>query len=485
LYRSASRRSHTKVDEHSYKVPAIGGTGDHESIDVEVEASGRPEVDTYPREAGNQDDPISPQTRPSKIDATAPQSQSSTKIFGPASPKLDAIAINVEAAKSPNLASTEQQTGRVLVPSSSPVIDETTANTETEAQSHDANDDVESAVEPPGSDEGSDPIEPEPTQPLVDRPSRSPDPIPRGLTLVSDQQSRRSKRLANRRSSVSISGAALVPLTQVRRRVTKLLENPVQSAKEENGVIRNDAEEAPREKSVQKQVRKSGNKPVRSATPQSDGSGDDTSPSVAREDGSPISPVKRTNLPPSEQTKSNNPPVIDDPGTNSQGPLRKLSQSTSGAEKKTPGVTGRVLVPSQRKKGSSQPLFIPGSSQVPRHPSPSPSGSENESEMAASSLPRKTPTKSTPGSSSQFRRLTDLTSNDILFSKTKTAPRQFKNTPSAKVQLRFDASDDGEDDDESSSSSDDRVPSSHIPRERRAGASMRKKGHGLSSLGDK
>jgi hypothetical protein len=250
-------------------------------------------------------------------------------------------------------------------------------------------------------------------------------------------------------------------------------------------VIRNDAEEAPREKSVRKQVRKSGNKPVRSTAQQSDDSGDDTSPSVAREDGSPISHVKRTNLPPSEQTKSNTPSVIDEPRTNSQGPLGKLSQSTSGAEKKTPGLTGRVLAPSPRKKGNTQPLFIPGSSQVPRHSSPSPSGSESESEMAASLLPRKTPTKSTPRSSSQFRRLTDLTSNNILFSKSKAAPRQFKNTPSAKVQLRFDASDDGEDDDESSSSSDDRVPSSHIPRERRAGGSMRREGRGLSSLGDK
>jgi hypothetical protein len=51
------------------------------------------------------------------------------------------------------------------------------------------------------------------------------------------------------------------------------------------------------------------------------------------------------------------------------------------------------------------------------------------------------------------------------------------------VQPRFDASGDGEDDDESSSSSDDGSgPSSHIPRERRAGAAMRKRG--LSSLGD-
>jgi hypothetical protein len=406
---------------------------------------------------------------------------------------LDATAIDVEAAKSPNLAS---RTGRVLIPSSSPVIDGATADNETEAQSH-ANDDVESAAEPPGGDEGSDPIEPEPTQPLVDRP-RSTDPVPRGHQRrasrtvlnpppMSDQQSRRSSRLANRPCSVSNSGATLVPLTQVRRRMTSALEKSVQST-EENGVIRNDAEEAPREKSVRKQVRKSGNKPVRSTVQQSDDSDDDdTSPSVAREDGSPISHVKRTNLPPSEQTKSNNPSVIDEPRTNSQGPLGKLSQSTSGAEKKTPRLTGRVLVPSQRKKGGTQPLFIPGSSQVSRHPPPSPSGSENESEMAASLLPRKTPTKSTPRSSSQFRRLTDLTSNDILFSKTKTALRQFKNPPSVTAQPRFDvtSSDDGEDDDESSSSSDDRVPSSHIPRGRRAGASMRRKGHGLSSLGDK
>jgi hypothetical protein len=480
---SASRRSHTKVDEHSYKVPAIGGTGDHESTDAEVEASGRPEVDTYPCEAGNQGHPISSQTGPTKIDATAPQSQSSTTIFGPPSPKLDDTAINVE---SPDLAS---RTGRVLVPSSSPVIDGTTANNETEAQSHDANDDVESTVEPPGSDEGSDPIEPEPTQPLADRPSRSTDPVPRGHQRrasrtvlnpppVSDQQSRRSSRLANR--SVSNSGAALVPLTQVRRRMTSAFEKA-----EEAGVIHNDVEEAPREKSVRKEISKSGNKPVHSTAQQSDDSGDGTSPSVAREDGSPTSHVKRTNLPPSEQTKSNNPSVIDEPRTNSQGPLGKLSQSTSGAEKKTPRLTGRVLVPSQRKKGSTQPLFIPGSSQVPRHPSPSPSGSENESEMAASLLPRKTPAKSTPRSGSQFRRLTDFTDNGGLFSKTKTALRQFKNTPSVKTQLRFDASDDGEDDDESSSSSDDRVPSSHIPRERRAGASMGRKGRGLLSLGDK
>ena len=468
-------------------------TGDQESIDAEVEVSDRPEVDTYPHEAGNQDHSISTQTGPRKFDATTPQSQSSTKIFGSASPKLDTTAINVEAAKPHELASTEQLTGRVLVPSSSPVIDGTTGNTETEALSQGANDDVESAVEP-GGDEESDPIEPEPTQPLADRPSRSTDSLQRGhqrrasstaLTTppLFDQPSRRSNRIANRQSS---SGATLFPLTQVRRRITSVLEKPVQSAKEENGVIRNDAEEAPREKGVRNQVRKPGMKPLRSTARQPDYSGDDTSPSVAREDGSPISHVRRTSLPPSEQTKSNAPSVIDGSRSSNQGPLEKLSQSTSRAEKKMPLLTGHVLVPPRRKKGNIPPLFIPGSSQVPRHPSPSSSGSENESEEMTASLPMKTPTKSMPPNGSQFRRLTDLTSNGVLFSqpKPKSALR-FKDTPSVKEQLRFDASDDGEDDDESSSSSDDIVPSSHIPRERHVGASRGRKGRGLSSLGDK
>jgi len=492
MYRSPSRRSHTKVDEHSYKVLAIGETDGHGSIDAEVKGSVRPEVDAYPRETGNQDHPISPQTGPSKIDATAPRSQSSTRIFELASLKSDATAINVEVAKSPYLTSTGRQTARVLVPSSSPVTDGTTANIETKAQSQDANDDVESVVEsPPDGDEDSDPIEPEPTQPPANRPSGNTDPALRrhqrrasrtalNPSPVSDQPSRRSGRLASRRSSVSNSGATLVPLTQVRRRMSPGLENSVQPAREQSGVINDDAEEALREKSARKQVRKSRIKPIRSTTQQSDDSEDDTSPSVAREDGSP----KRMTLSPSGQTKSNTSPVIDEPRTSSQGPLGRLSQRTSGAEKQKPTLSERDLLPSREKKGNTEPLFIPGSSQVPRAPSPSPSGSENESETAASLLPRKTPTNSTPRSS-QFRRLTDLTSNDILFSKSKTAQRRFKNTPSVKVQPQFEASDDGEEDDESSSGSDDRAPSSHIPRDRRVGADTRRKGRGLSSLGDK
>ena len=454
-----------------YKVPAISGIGDRESINAEVEASGRSEVDTYPHGAGDQDHPVSPQTGPSKIDATAPQSHTSTKIFRPASPKSDA---------------TEQQTGRVLVPPSPPIIDGSTANTETNAQSQDANDDVESAVGPPGRDEESDPIEPEPTQPPANRPSRSTDPVPRGHQRrasrtvlnpppVSHQSSRRSGRLANRRSTVSNSGDELVSLSQVRRKMTSALEKSVQSV-EESGVIHNDAEKTLQEKSVLERVGKSGNKPIRSIAQQSDGSGDDTSPSVAREDGSPTSHGKRTTIPPSEQTNLNTSSVIDEPRTSRQGLLGMLTQGTSGA-----GVT---LIPSRRKKSNTQPLFIPGSSQVPRAPSPSPSGSENEFETAASLLARKTPTKSTPRSSSHFRRLQDLTSNDIFFSKSKAAQREYKNTPSVKVQPQFDASDDGEEDEGSSSSSDDRVSDSHIPRDRCAGATTRRKGRGLSSLGD-
>lgn len=442
-----------------------------------------------PQEAGNQGHSISPQTRPDKIDATAPRSQSSTEIFGPACPESDATAINTEAAKSPNLVPTKQQTGRVLVPASSPFIDRTTANTETKAQSQDAIDDVESAVEPPGGDEESDPIELEPTQPPTDRLSRSTDPVARGQRRaprtvlnpppVSELPSRRSGRLANRQSSASNSGATLVPLTQVRRKMTAALEKSVQSAKGKR-VPRDDAEEATPERSVPTQV---GVKPAHSTTQQSGDSGNDTSPSVARADGSPTSHVKRIALP-SRQTQSDSSLVIDEPQTNSQGALGRVSRGTSGAETKTPVLGGRsVTDPSRRKKGTSQPLFFPGSSQVaPRAPSPSPSGSENESETAASLLPSKTPTKSTPGGSSQFRKLTEITSSNVLFSKSKAAQRRFKNTPSLKVQPRFDASGDGEDDDESSSSSDDGESSSHIPRERRAGAGTSTRRRGLSSL---
>ena len=355
------------------------------------------------------------------------------------------------------------------------MVDKTAGNTETKGQSEDAKDDVESAVEPPGGDEESDPIEAEPTQPPANRPSRtlrgsqrrarrvlSPPP-------VSDLPSRRSGRLANRQSTERSSEATLVPLTQVRRKMTSALER---SGKEENGVIRDNAREG-------------GVKPASSTAQRLGDSGDDTSPSVAREDGSPTSShVKRTTIPQSKRTQSSPSVIIDEVSTSSQGLLGKLSQGTSGAEKKTPVLSGRgAATPSRRKKGGIRPLFFPGSSQVaPRALSPSPSGSENESGTVAPLLPRKTPTKSTPGRS-QFRRLTDLTSSDKLFSKSKSAQRRFKNTPSLKAQPRFEASDGGEYDDESSSSSEDRVTSSHIPRERRAGATTRK-GRGLSSLGD-
>ena len=451
-------------------------------------------LDTYsiqPPEAGKQDHSISSQTGPNEIDATTPRSQSGAKIFRPASPESDVAAVNTEATNSPSLASTEQQAGRVLVPASSPVVDKTAGNRETKAQSQDANDDVESVVELPGGDEESDPIEAEPTQPPANRPSRRTDTALRGSQKraprvlspppVSDLPSRRSGRLANRRPSEHSSEATLVPLTQVRRKMTSALGK---SGKGQNEVIRDNAGEGSLERSGRKQVGESGVKPARSTAQQPGDSGNDTSPSVAREDGSPTSHVKRTTIPPSKLTQPSPSVTIDEVRTSSQGLLGKSSQGTSGAEKKTPVTGGRgVAAPSRRKKGGIEPLFFPGSSQVaPRALSPSPSGSENESETVASLLPRKTPTKSTPGRS-QFRRLTDLTSSDKLFSKSKSAQRRFKNTPSLKAQPRFEASDDGEDDDESSSSNEDRVTSSHIPRERRAGATTRK-ARGLSSLGD-
>jgi len=124
-----------------------------------------------------------------------------------------------------------------------------------------------------------------------------------------------------------------------------------------------------------------------------------------------------------------------------------------------------------------KPLFFPGSSQVP----PLPAGSEDESDVGSPLLSRKTPVKSTPRSLSQFRRFKDLADDDILFSKSKAARQLFNNTPSVKVQPMPEANDDGEDE-ESDSSSEASVMNSHIPKGRRAGATPRRKGQGLSSL---
>lgn len=468
------------------------------SINAGAEASEQPEVDTYlaqPPEARDQDQSIAPQTVP--VDATAPPSQPGTRLPGPASLELDGTAINTEPSKFPVQASSDPQISEVLVPACSPVIDGPAASTK-KVQPQDMNDEVESAVEPHGGDSESDPIEQESTQPNQPASSQGMRSAPRDLHRrtsrtasnppVLEQPSRRSHRLANRRYSVATSGAALVPLSQIRSKMSTALEKATSSAMDSNW-IRDIAEEATREKSVRKGVGKSRNKPTRSTVQQSGDSGDETSPSVARQDGSPRAPLssqaKWTTLPPSDHSQPDASSVIDELRASSQGSLEKPPQdedksSRSGDEKTVPGSTqGGVTIPSRVKKGGTQPLFFPGSSQVPRAPSASPSESEHESKMM---LSKKTPIR-TPRSGSHLRRLTELASSGTLFSKSKAAQRRFKNTPSSVVtQPRFDASDDGEDDEESSSSSDDAVLSFHIPKERRAGAARKKKGQGLLSL---
>jgi len=466
------------------------------SINAGAEASEQLEVDTYlsqPLEAWDQDQSITPQTVP--VDATASPSQPGTRLPGPASPELDATTINTEPSKFPVQASSDLQNGKVLVPAS-PVIDGPAASTK-KVQSQDMNDEVESAVEPHGGDEESDPIEQGSTQPNQPASSQGIGSAPRDHRRrtsrtalnppVLEQTSRRSDRLANRRFSVAPSGPALVPLSQIRSKMTSALEKTISSAKDSDW-IRDVAEEATREKSVRKYVGKSRNKPTRSTAQQSDDSGDETSPSVARDDGSPrallSSQVKWTTLPPSDHSQPGTSSVIDELRMSSQGSLGKPppgeDESSRSADEKTVPVStpGGVTVPSRVKKGDAQRLFFPGSSQVPRAPSTSPSESENESKMV---LPKKTPIR-TPRSGSHLRRLTELASSGTLFSKSKATQRRFKNTPSVVTQPRFDASDDGEDDEESSSSSDDAVLSSHIPKERRAGAARRKKEQGLLSL---
>jgi hypothetical protein len=453
------------------------------SINAEAEVSKRLQVDTYlakPLEVRNQDHTTTPQIVPSRVDATTPPPHSSMKLSRPATPESGAIAIDTELSKLSEPISTELQTSRVLVSASSPVINGTATDINEKAQSQDVNDDVESAAEPHDGEEESDPIEQEGTQPPVDwlAPGRSIDSVPRvpnrraprtaSKPPISGQPSRRSDRLAHRRSSVAASEATLVPLTQIRSKMTSALEKSISSAKEDNGWIRAVAEEATRANDAQTSVGKSRNKSARSTARHSGDSGDDTSPSVAREDGSPRAPmssqVKWTTLTPSHQIQPDASSVVDELQPSSQGPL--------------------VLLPPGEDESSRyiQPLFFPGSSQVPRVPSASPSVSGNESESVAPLLPRKTPTRATPGPSSQFRRLSDMASSDILFSKSKAAQRRFKNTPSLKVQPRFDASDDEEDDEESSSSGEDATTNSHIPKERRAGAARRRKGQGLLSL---
>jgi hypothetical protein len=493
------------IDAHAQKPPTVsGGTGDHVSINAEAEASKPSEVNTYltrPLETQNQDHSISPQSVAGRVDAAAPPSRSSTKHSGPTPTESDAIATNTEPSNPRVLDPTESQATTLPILASSLAKNGAAASTKEKVQSLDANDDdVESAIEAHGSSKESDPIEQDSTQPPIDpvTPSRGSESVPpkrasrtvSNPSAASEQPFRRSGRLANRRFSVAASEATLIPLSQIRSKMTSALTNSIPSTKKDNKWIHDAAEEATREKGVPKRVGKSRKKPAPSTAQHSCGSGDDTSPSVAREDGSPRMPISSqvnwATLPPSDPAQPDASSVIDELRSSSQGPTGKLpadedKSSRSNSRGKAPVNTQKGdVVPSRGGKGRVQPLFFPGSSQIPRPRSPSPSGSESGDQTVASLLPTKTPTRSTPRNGSQFRRLTDITSSGKLFSK--SAQPRLKNTPSLKVQPRFDASDNGEDDEESSSSSGDAESNSHIPKERRAGAARRKKAQGLSSL---
>lgn len=459
-------RSYVEIDKTSLKPPAINEAEDHASLNAEkaFKQIGNVTETEQRHESQDQGHSGSLLTVPDKVGAMG----TSMKTLKLASPESDATVINAEPTNTPIPASTAHSKGTILVPASSPNMAQAVANSGKKDQLEDDIDDVDPPDEPLDSYKESDPIEAELTQPAVNRPEPSPlesrgraprtrlNPPP-----VSKGPSRRSGRLANRSSSV----------------------NPEWT--------RDERVEATREKTKRNPVGKAGHK-IRPSTRQSRSTVGDASPSMTQENDPALpasSQVEWTTLAPPEPTQPDASSVIDEPRTSSQGPAGKLlldegESSTSEVEKVTPMPTRRrAMVASQGKKGRAHPLFFPGSSQAPRtRASPSASGSENESEKATTSLlPKKTPIRSTPDGV-PFRRLSQIASQDILFSKSKAAERDFKNTPSLKVKSPFVANDDSKDDEESSTSSDDTAPDSHIPKERRAGAARRRKGQGLSSL---
>jgi hypothetical protein len=427
-------RPHAEVNKHSVKPLTFNEAKDHASLSNETsEQAGVDAESEKPQKARDQQHSISPPTGlKGKL----------------ASPESDATVINTGPTTSPILASTQHSKGTILVPASSPVIAQDIANNGEKNSSQDEIDDVEPADEPLDRHKESDPIEAEPTQTSVTRveptPRKSRGHTPRSTLnplLVSQQPYRRSGRLASRGRS-------------------------------EDGKLEQ--------------------KPRRSTAWQSRSTGDNASPPVNQEVGSlrpASSQVERINLAFSKPTQLGASSVIEEHQTKSQGPVGK--QSSSEDDSSTSEVEAEMSVPSRRRtmvasqgeRGREQLLFLPGSSQTPRaRPSLSPSGSVNESEKATILLSRKTPTRST-SVFTPFRRLTDISSQeDILFSKSKTARRVVKNTPSVKANIPFVVNDDGEDE-ESTTSSDDTVVDSHIPKERRAGVARRRKGQGLSSLG--
>jgi hypothetical protein len=334
-------------------------------------------------------------------------------------------------------------------------------------------DDVEPADESTDGHKESDPIETEHNEPSVDQASPHPSisPISRELrrpashtTLNpsdSEQPSRRSGRLANRRPSV----AALVLARQPDRKASLSLKKS--SAKEDREQTQNEMAESSQEKPARKQAGK-GRKPARQTTQRSTNE-------VVQEDGPRrVSNPEWTTLPPPSEASTTD--------QRSPGPVRPLSPvGNDDIGEDTPMPIRRGVTAASQGKGGGQPLFLPGSSQAPRtQTAPSPSPSESETENVASVLPRKTPTRSTPGGGT-FRSLSILASQEILFPKSQAARRAFVNTPSLKVKRPVL---DDEDDEESSSSGEEteEAPQSHIPKERRVGTTPRRKGSRLSSL---
>ena len=470
--------------------------------DAERKASEHPGIDTFterPLEGQGQDISGSVQTPPGKGHASGTQSGTNTPRT--TSPGSDATAIDTEPAKSSMLAFTEQLSGRVLVPASSPFVTKVLVNAGEKVQTQDEIDDVEPADESIDGDKESDPIETEPNEPSVDLPAPrlSTSPIPRQphkpasrATLNhspdSEQPSRRSGRLATLRSSLATSEATPVLARQPGRKASLSLKKS--AAKEDHERTHDETAEITQEKPARKQVGK--RRKFARQTTQRSMNPDDT---LAQEHGparAPNSQVEWATLPPPpSETQADGSSPIDELRTSSPGPVRPLSpvgddvsRSADIGEDTPMPIRRGVTVASQGKRGSGQPLFFPGSSQAPRtQTAPSPSASESEPENVASALPRKTPTRSTPGGGI-FRSLSGLASQDILFPKSRAAKRAFNNTPSLKVKGPFPEGDNDEDDEESSSSDSDtgEVPKSHIPEERRAGTTPRRKGHRLSSL---
>ena len=456
-----------------------------------VAARGASELDTpkgLPLEGQRQDISVSVQNPSGKKHTSDTQHDPNTPRT--TSPESDATAINTEPVKPPMRASTERLSGRVLVPASSPFVTKALVNAGAKVQTQDEIEDVEPADESIDGHKESDPIEPEPNEPSIDlaAPHPSIDPISRephrhaSRTTLNHspdsegQPSRRSGRLANRRSSITTPA--------IRRPFKK-------SAAKDHELTQNEIAESSQEKPARKQVGK-GRKPARQTTQRSVNLENETPRSVAQEDGSARAPSpflsEWTTLPPPSETQKS---ATDQLRTSTSGPLRPLSpigddvSRSADIGEATPMPIRRGVTFASQGKGGGQPLFLPGSSQTPRtQTARSPSPSESEAENVASALPRKTPARSTPGSGT-FRSLSLLASQDILFTKSRVAKIAFKDTPSLKVKRPDLEGANDEDDEESSSSGDDtgdEVPRSHIPKNRRAGATTRRKGHRLSLL---